>query len=80
MWSGRKTFGKRTTVGMTGQFEILAIDVDKKRIGVGLIQDGAEVRDGKKVDEVREYRERQTAAPSGGLGSLADQLRGALKK
>ena len=59
---------------------ILAIDVDKKRIGVGMIQDGAEVRDGKKVDEVKEYRERQTAVPSGGIGSLADQLRGALKK
>lgn len=71
---------KAVTAGMTGQFEILAIDVDKKRIGVGMIQDGAEVRDGKKVDEVKEYRERQVAAPTGGIGSLADQLRGALKK
>ncbi|MGE3491772.1 MAG: 30S ribosomal protein S1 [Vicinamibacterales bacterium] len=74
------TWSKSIAVGQTAQFEILAIDVDKKRIGVGMIQDGAEVRDGKKVDEVKEYRERQTAVPSGGIGSLADQLRGALKK
>jgi len=73
-------WAKSIAVGQTAAFEILAIDVDKKRIGVGMIQDGAEVRDGKKVDEVREYRERQDAVPSGGIGSLADQLRGALKK
>ncbi len=65
--------------GTTAQFEILAIDAEKKRIGVGMIQDGAEVRDGKKVDEVKEYRQRQDAAPVAGFGSLADQLRGALK-
>ncbi len=73
-------WAKSITVGMIAPFEILAVDADKKRIGVGMIQDGAEVRDGKKVDEVKEYRERQVAAPSGGIGSLADQLRGALKK
>jgi small subunit ribosomal protein S1 len=73
-------WSKTIAVGQTAQFEVLAIDVEKKRIGVGMIQDGAEVRDGKKVDEVKEYRERQVAAPSGGIGSLADQLRGALKK
>jgi small subunit ribosomal protein S1 len=73
-------WSKSITVGQTAAFEILAIDVDKKRIGVGMIQDGAEVRDGKKVDEVREYRERQDATPAAGFGSLADQLRGALKK
>jgi len=73
-------WAKSIAVGQTAAFEILAIDVDKKRIGVGMVQDGAEVRDGKRVDEVKEYRERQVAAPSGGIGSLADQLRGALKK
>ena len=73
-------WSKSISVGQTAQFEVLAIDVEKKRIGVGMIQDGAEVRDGKKVDEVKEYRERQDATPSGGIGSLADQLRGALKK
>ena len=73
-------WAKSIAVGQTALFEVLAIDLDKKRIGVGMVQDGAEVRDGKKVDEVKEYRERQVAAPSGGIGSLADQLRGALKK
>ena len=73
-------WAKSIAVGQTAPFEILAIDVDKRRIGVGMVQDGAEVRDGKKVDEVKEYRERQTAAPAAGFGSLADQLRGALKK
>lgn len=79
--TGRQEDWKRAvTVGLTAPFEIVAIDVDKKRIGVAMVQDGAEIRDGKKVDEVKEYRERQTVAPSGGIGSLADQLRGALKK
>ena len=73
-------WAKSIAVGQTAPFEVLAIDLDKKRIGVGMVQDGAEVRDGKKVDEVKGYRERQVAAPSGGIGSLADQLRGALKK
>jgi small subunit ribosomal protein S1 len=74
-------WAKSISVGQTAPFEILAIDVDKKRIGVGMVQDDAEIRDGKRVDEVKEYRERQTVAPSGGgIGSLADQLRGALKK
>ena len=72
-------WARSIAVGQTAPFEILAIEVDKKRIGVGMVQDGAEVRDGKKVDEVKEYRERQVATPSGGIGSLADQLRGALK-
>lgn len=73
-------WAKSISVGQTAPFEILAIDIDKRRIGVGMVHDGAEIRDGKKVDEVKEYRERQTAEPSGGIGSLADQLRGALKK
>ncbi len=73
-------WAKSIAVGQTAPFEVLAIDVEKKRIGVGMIQDGAEVRDGKRVDEVKEYRERQVAPPTGGMGSLADQLRGALKK
>jgi small subunit ribosomal protein S1 len=73
-------WAKSIAVGQMGQFEILAIDAEKKRIGVGMVQDGAEVRDGKRVDEVKEYRERQDAAPAAsGFGSLADQLRGALK-
>lgn len=73
-------WSKSIAVGQTAPFEIVAIDVEKKRIGVAMVQDGAEIRDGKKVDEVKEYRDRQVTAPTGGIGSLADQLRGALKK
>jgi len=56
--------------GMTGAFEIQSIDVEKKRIGVALLH-GA--------DEVREYAEREDAAPAEGFGSLADKLRSALE-
>ena len=37
------------------------------------------VLDAQEAAEVREYAERGDAAPSGGFGSLADKLRGALK-
>jgi small subunit ribosomal protein S1 len=60
-------------VGMTGAFEILSIDLEKKRIGVALVPDPQEAA------EVREYAERGDAAPTEGFGSLADKLRGALK-
>jgi small subunit ribosomal protein S1 len=60
-------------VGMTGAFEIVSIDLDKKRIGVALVPEGsARAADG------REYAERGDAAPAEGFGSLADKLRGAL--
>jgi small subunit ribosomal protein S1 len=149
--------------GMTGAFEILSIDLDKKRIGVALLPDGSAraagsapsppeivpgarlsgkverhekfgvfvflapgrtglipmsetgvaregdvsktfpvgagvdvivlevdaagrrirlsvkaVQDAHEADEVREYAEREDAAPAAGFGSLADKLRGAL--
>jgi small subunit ribosomal protein S1 len=150
------------TAGMTGTFEILSIDLDKKRIGLALIPDGGAraggaapsstivpgarlsgrverhekfgvfvflapgrtglvpmsetgvaregdvaktfpigatvdvivlevdpagrrirlsvkaVQDAREADEVREYAEREDAAPPEGFGSLADKLRGAL--
>jgi small subunit ribosomal protein S1 len=58
-------------VGMTGTFEILSIDQEKKRIGVKMVLDAHEAED------VREYSAREDAAPEA-FGSLADQLRGAL--
>jgi small subunit ribosomal protein S1 len=152
-------------VGMTGSFEILSIDLDKKRMGVALLPDGSAradasartssaiapgarltgkvekhekfgvfvflapgrtglipmsetgvpregdvtkafpvgkdievivleidptgrrirlsakaVQEAKEADEVREYAERPDAAPADGFGSLADKLRGALKR
>ena len=60
-------------VGMTAAFEIVSIDLERKRIGVALVQDAQEAA------EVREYAERADAAPTEGFGSLADKLRGALK-
>ena len=150
--------------GMTGAFEILSIDLDKKRIGVALVPEGSAraggaapsqpaivpgarltgkverhekfgvfvflapgrtglipmsetgvaregdvakafpsaptsrsssskstpagrrirlsvkaVQDAHEAEEVREYAEREDAAPAEGFGSLADKLRGALK-
>jgi len=70
-------------VGMTAPFEILSIDLEKKRIGVALVPEGSArarggVPDAQEAAEVREYAERGDAAPAEGLGSLADKLRSAL--
>ena len=59
--------------GTTGAFEILSIDLEKKRIGVALVSDAQE------AEEAREYAEREGTAPAEGFGSLADKLRGAFK-
>jgi hypothetical protein len=58
---------------MTAAFEILSIDLEKKRIGVALQPEGSA-----QAEEVREYNERDNAVSSEGFGSLADKLRGAL--
>ena len=72
------------TPGTTASFEILSIDLEKKRIGVALLPEGS-ARAGAaspsalEAEEMREYAEREEAAPTEGFGSLADKLRGALK-
>jgi small subunit ribosomal protein S1 len=60
--------------GMTGVFEILSIDVEKKRIGVALVPEGS-ARDSARDEQ------REDAAPGDakGFGSLAEKLRGALE-
>jgi small subunit ribosomal protein S1 len=58
--------------GMTGAFEILTIDLEKKRIGVALLPEGS-ARAG-----VGDATEQHEVAPVEGFGSLADKLRGAL--
>jgi small subunit ribosomal protein S1 len=63
----------QVATGMTGAFQILSIDLGKKRIGVALLPEGSA------AEEVREYTERGDAAPGEAFGSLADKLRGALK-
>ena len=59
--------------GMSAAFEILSIDLEKKRIGVALVP--ADLAG----EDVREYTEREEAAPAERFGSLADKLQGALK-
>ena len=68
---------------MTAAFEILSIDVEKKRIGVALVPEGSARAGGAApspdADDVREYTEREDAAAAEKFGSLADKLRSALK-
>ena len=69
--------------GTTGAFEILTIDLEKKRIGVALVPEGstraaavARAQTGIEPDEPRDAEE---ITPGEGFGSLAEKLRGALK-
>jgi small subunit ribosomal protein S1 len=62
--------------GLTATFEILSIDLEKKRIGVALVPEGS----ARELDEVREYTEGRDSAPAEGFGSLADKFRDALSR
>jgi small subunit ribosomal protein S1 len=62
--------GDQVKKGMSATFEIASIDVEKKRIGVDLKSDADAI-------DVGDY---QGEAPTGGLGSLGDKLRDALKR
>jgi len=64
--------------GTTASFEILSIDLEKKRISLALVPEGS-ARAGEAREDMREYAERETGAPGEGFGSLADKLRGALE-
>ena len=66
---------RSVAAGTTAAFEILTIDLEKKRIGVSLVQEGSA-----RTQEVRDYTERTDAESSAGFGSLADKLRGALTR
>ena len=74
---------RTVSVGMTGGFEILSLDLAKKRIGVALVLEGASERDAAAApspdDELRDYKARADAESSQGFGSLADKLRGVLE-
>ena len=63
--------------GMTGAFEILSIDLEKKRIGVALVPEDSSRARG--LADAHAEPEAVDAAPERGFGSLADKLRGALK-
>jgi small subunit ribosomal protein S1 len=80
-----KAWSRLIAVGMTAAFEILSVDLEKKRIGVALVEEGstrattaAAAQSEVAPEEVGERTERADAAPPEGFGSLADKLRGAL--
>jgi small subunit ribosomal protein S1 len=78
---GQRGAWRRTVqAGQAGSFQVLAIEPDKKRIGVSLVPEGTTTASlaADAADE-SEALARATAAPAGGLGSLADKLRDALK-
>ena len=62
-----KEWSQSVAVGTTAAFEIRNIDVEKKRIGVALVQTAREAEEAK---DVREYTERADAAPQEHFGSL----------
>jgi small subunit ribosomal protein S1 len=74
---------KAVAVGMTGPFEILSIDIERKRIGVALVDPAssraANAAEEHEQAELREHAAGPDAAPSASIGSLADNLRNALK-
>jgi small subunit ribosomal protein S1 len=62
-------------IGATVEVVVLEVDPAGRRIRLSV----KAVQDAKEADEVREYSERADSTSSGGFGSLADKLRGALK-
>jgi small subunit ribosomal protein S1 len=87
---GSGGWSSQVAPGMAGVFEILSIDLEKKRIGVALLTDGwpraqgttasrpGIVPDASEAEEVHEWAERE-APPAEGFGTLADKLRSALE-
>jgi ribosomal protein S1 len=67
---------KTFPVGASVEVVVLEVDAAGRRIRLSV----KAVQDAHEADEVREYAEREDAAPAAGFGSLADQLRGALKR
>jgi len=62
-------------VGADVDVVVLEVDPAGRRIRLSV----KAVLDAREADEVREYAEREDAAPADGFGSLADKLRGALE-
>jgi small subunit ribosomal protein S1 len=63
--------------GTTGPYEIVTIDPENRRLGVAPATGGGSRE---AAEDVREYREREDAGPTTGLGSLGDRLRGAMDR
>ena len=66
---------KAFPVGSEIEVVVLEIDQERRRIRVS----AKAVQDAHDAEELREYTEREEAAPAQSFGSLADKLRGALK-
>ena len=62
-------------VGADVEVVVLEVDPSGRRIRLSV----KAVLDAHEAEEVREYTEREDAAPAEGFGSLADKLRGALE-
>ncbi|HEY7818971.1 MAG TPA: S1 RNA-binding domain-containing protein, partial [Vicinamibacteria bacterium] len=58
-------------VGARLPVEILSIDLDRRRIGVTVVEE---------TEDIREYLERESGSRSSGMGSLAEKLRKAMEK
>jgi small subunit ribosomal protein S1 len=57
--------------------EILSVDLERKRIGVRVLEEGSLSAEEKR--ELRDYAEQQNQAQAEGFGSLADKLRAAIR-
>jgi small subunit ribosomal protein S1 len=79
--SGQRDAWRRTIkAGMTGVFQILSVDPDKKRIGVTLMPDGTTAAGLAEVAaDQAAATARATVTQVAGFGSLGDKLRDALK-
>ncbi|HEX6975552.1 MAG TPA: S1 RNA-binding domain-containing protein [Vicinamibacterales bacterium] len=73
-------WSREVTVGMTAAFEIMSLDLEKKRIGVAIVPEGSgrAPRPTAASATPVEPEEREHIDPAAGFGSLADKLRGAL--
>jgi small subunit ribosomal protein S1 len=81
--SGRSDgWSSQLVPGTTAAFEILSIDLAKKRIGVALVPEGSvrarEAASG--TEDLSQHGEGGDAATPERLGTLADKLRGALER
>src|SRR5262249_48038992 len=81
--TGRSEGWSRSVAADTiAAFEILSIDLEKKRIGLALVpEDWASAGETlpQEAEEGRENTERRSVASSDGFGSFADKLRNALQ-
>ncbi len=75
----RETWSSMVPQGATALFEIVSIDVDRKRIGVAPVPEGSTRARAHEAAAAGEDTEPATSPePGQGFGSLADKLRGAL--